>query len=286
MTPLVCQEGKALRLLVSVDMEGIGNVVNAGQLGPGPEGFEYERFRHLMTAEVNAAIDGALKFGATRITVVDSHGNGLSVIPDELNPKASLVRSWPRPLGMMEGIDKNFDAVFLIGYHASINTPNAVRAHTINSRRFYDVRLNDVHANEALISAAIAGYFDVPVMLVSGDDVTIDEIHRSINRNIVGVVVKRAIGYESAESKSPSDVQTILRQNAEVALRALGSVPPFKLGSPVRVDIAFKNMIEAGIFSLLSFVQRTNGSTIRFEAKDMLDAARFISFVDECEPAP
>src|SRR5205085_7416004 len=114
---------KPLRVFISVDMEGIAGVVNPAQLGPGAAGFEYERFRKLMTAEVNAAIEGALAAGATAITVADSHGNGLSVLPEELNPKARLIRSWPRPLEMMEGVDQGFDAALLIGYHASINTP-------------------------------------------------------------------------------------------------------------------------------------------------------------------
>src|SRR5450755_281388 len=81
-------QGTPLRVFISADMEGIAGVVNAAQLSPGE--LDYERFRKLMTAEVNAAIEGALEAGATAITVADSHGNGLSILPDELNPKARL----------------------------------------------------------------------------------------------------------------------------------------------------------------------------------------------------
>src|SRR5436190_11327577 len=151
-SPGVSNQNRELRVFISADMEGITGVVNAAQLSPGE--FEYERFRKLMTGEVNAAIDGALAAGATKITVADSHGNGLSILPDELNPKARLIRAFPRALEMMEGVDGGFDAALFIGYHASINTPGAVRAHTISSRRFYDVRLNGKHASEALLNAA------------------------------------------------------------------------------------------------------------------------------------
>src|SRR5881275_1466808 len=89
--PLQAQSN-GLRVFISADMEGIAGVVNASQLGPGE--LDYPLFRKLMTAEVNAAIDGALAAGASKITVADSHGNGLSMIPEELNPKARLIRSW------------------------------------------------------------------------------------------------------------------------------------------------------------------------------------------------
>src|SRR5688572_210199 len=103
------------RVYISADMEGVAGVVNSEQLGP--EGFEYERFRKLLTAEVNAAARGALEAGASEITVADSHGNGLSVLPEELHPRARLIRAGPRPLGMAEGVERGFDAAFLIGYH-------------------------------------------------------------------------------------------------------------------------------------------------------------------------
>ncbi len=89
-------------------MEGIAGVVTQDQLGP--SGFEYNQFREFMTAEVNAAIEAARDAGATGIVVSDSHGNGLNLLLDALPQDIELVRSWPRPLGMMEGIDESFDA--------------------------------------------------------------------------------------------------------------------------------------------------------------------------------
>ena len=195
--------GKSLKVFISADLEGVAGVVNAAQLSTA--GFEYGHFRHLLTEEVNACIEGSFEAGATSITVADSHGNGLSILPDKINQKVRLIRAWPRPLEMMQGVDQGFDAAILLGYHASVNTPAAVRAHTLSSRRYFDVRLNGKRASEAMISAAVAGHFKVPVVLVSGDDITINEVHRTINKNITGVVVKKAIGYHSADSISPAE---------------------------------------------------------------------------------
>jgi D-amino peptidase len=268
---------KELRVFISVDMEGIAGVVNGAQLAPGE--FEYEKFRRLMTAEANACIEGAFAAGATKITVSDSHGNGLSLLPDELNPKVRLIRSWPRPLEMMDGIDGGFDAAILIGYHASIGTPGAVRAHTMSSKRFYDMRLNGKHASEAMLSAAMAGHYGVPVVLVSGDDKAVEEIQKTIDPKIVGVVVKRAIGYHSADNISPQASRALISAQTKAALTRLGDFKPYTLAKPVKLEIAFKNMLNAEILSLLPIVERIDGSTIRFIGKDIIEAMRFITFI-------
>lgn len=275
----VLAQGKGLRVFISADMEGIAGVVNAAQLRPGE--FEYERFRKLMTGEVNAAIEGAIAAGATKITVADSHGNGLSILPDELNPKARLIRSWPRPLEMMQGIDGGFDAALFIGYHASINTPAAVRAHTISSSRFYDVRLNGKHASEAMLNAAIAGYFGVPVILISGDDAIIAEAKSTIDPSMVGVIVKQAIGYHSADSVAPEVARAMIRDEVKVGLTRLPSYRPFVLPGPVRLEIAFKNMINAEILAFLPNVDRIDGASIGFTGKNIIEVVKFISFLTQ-----
>ena len=81
-TAVGAAQAKELSIYISADMEGIAGVVSEQQLGP--EGFEYERFREFMTAEVNAAIEGATEAGATRFVVSDSHGNAQSLLIDKL----------------------------------------------------------------------------------------------------------------------------------------------------------------------------------------------------------
>src|SRR5688500_3239395 len=110
-------EQKKMKLFISVDMEGIAGVVTGEQLSP--DGFEYQRFREFMTAEAVSAITAAKESGATEILVADSHGNGQNLLIEKLPDDVRLVRSWPRELSMMGGIDSTFDAVLFIGYHAS-----------------------------------------------------------------------------------------------------------------------------------------------------------------------
>jgi len=153
------QEG--LKVYISADMEGVVGVVTSDHLGP--TGWEYQNAREWLTAEVNAAIGAARAAGATEIVVSDSHGNGENILLDEIPRGVRLVRSWPRPLGMMQGIDESFDAAIYIGYHASTTNPEGVRAHTMSSGTLTAIRLNGVAVPEAVINAAIAGHFGVPV---------------------------------------------------------------------------------------------------------------------------
>jgi D-amino peptidase len=165
-----------LKVYISADMEGVVGVVTGEQLGPG--GFEYSKAREYMTQEVLSAIRGARAAGATEILISDSHGNGQNLLLDELPPDVTVVRSWPRPLMMMEGIDSSFDAAIFIGYHSGTTNPDGVRAHTMSSGRLADIRLNGQSVPEGGINAAIAGHFGVPVVMVSGDDAAVAEVRR------------------------------------------------------------------------------------------------------------
>ena len=109
------------KIYISADFEGITGVVTGEQLGP--DGFEYARFREFMTGEVLAAIEGARAAGAGEILVSDSHGNGQNLLIDRFGEDVKIVRSWPRTLTMMEGIDDSFDGAIFIGYHAGTTNP-------------------------------------------------------------------------------------------------------------------------------------------------------------------
>jgi D-aminopeptidase len=179
---LVClcaqaQERK-LKVHISVDMEGVAGVASADQLSPGS--FEYERFRRFMTQEAVAAVEGAKAAGATHIVVADAHGNAQNLLIEMFPPDVKLVRSFPRRLGMMGGIDNTFDAAIFIGYHASTNNREGVRAHTFSSARLTRVAINGQEMTEGSWNAAIAGHFNVPVVFLSGDNAAIDEVRSLI----------------------------------------------------------------------------------------------------------
>jgi len=100
MAGLVHAQQKKLKVLISADMEGVGGV-NSWDVQTDPKGHDYEKFRRLMTEEVNAAVAGAVAAGATDFLVVDSH-NGQDIDNELLDKRARLIRGWPRPLSMVK----------------------------------------------------------------------------------------------------------------------------------------------------------------------------------------
>ncbi|MDH3222383.1 MAG: M55 family metallopeptidase, partial [Gemmatimonadota bacterium] len=226
----------------------------------------------------NAAIDGAMAAGATQILISDSHGNGQNLLIENFPEDVEVVRAWPRPLGMMEGIDATFDAVIFIGYHASTTNPRGVRAHTFSSANYAAVRLNGDPMPEAGVNAAIAGHFGVPVVAISGDDAIIEEAI-SIVGEVEGITVKESLGFHSARTVTPARGQALIREGVTRALSRLEAFEPFVMETPVTLDVTFKSYTPAEIASYLPSVERTDAHTIRFIGADMLEISRFLQFL-------
>ncbi len=266
------------KIYISADMEGVAGAVTGEQLGP--SGFEYQRFRRFMTEEVLAAIDGARAAGAGEILVSDSHGNGQNLLIEMIPDDIQIVRSWPRPLSMMQGIDATFDGAIFIGYHAGTTNPDGVRAHTMSSARLADVRLNDVSVPEAGINAAIAGHFGVPVIMLSGDDAIAAEAQAIIGQ-IETAVVKEAISFHSATTLTPNAAQNLIRAAAERAVRRIDDFQPYRPSTPITVEVRFKNYRPSQVLALLPMFARPDAHAVLFTGADMVEVSSVLHFILE-----
>jgi len=264
------------KIYISSDMEGVVGAVTGEQLGP--SGFEYQRFREFMTAEVNAAIEGARSAGAGEILVADSHGNGQNLLIDKLPKDVKIVRSWPRPLGMVGGLDDSFDGVIFLGYHASTDNLTGVRAHTFSSARLTSVKLNGTPVTEGAWNAAIAGELGVPVIMVAGDDATVEEVS-SLVGNVESAVVKWALSFHSATTLQPEAAYDLIRDKASRAVKNIKKYKPYRVKNPVTVELGFKNYRAVEVLSYLSLFERTGSHTIRFAAKTMGEASLIRTFI-------
>lgn len=263
-----------LKIYISADMEGIGGV-STWDVQAGSEGSEYEKFRKLMTEEVNAAIDGAFDAGATEVLVSDSHGSGQNIDIELLDERVRLIRAWPRPLMMMQGLDATFDAAVFVGYHAGMGRAEAVLAHTM-SENIFAVKLNDQVVPEAGFNAAIAGDFGVPVVFLSGDQ-SICEDARQLLGPIEAVAVKEATGFYSAMMMHPKEAQRRIREGVKRAIERRDEIRPYKLKSPIRLEITFTETPVAELLSYLPGVERPRGNSVVFTGKNMREAAGFLN---------
>jgi len=274
--PGALAQDDGLKIYISADMEGVVGAVTGEQLGPG--GFEYERFRQFMTDEVNAAIDAARAAGATEFLVGDSHGNGQNLLIEQMPDDVMIVRSWPRPLGMMEGIDDTFDGVIFTGYHASTANTRGVRAHTMSSANITSLRLNGIEMTEGSMNAAIAGHFGVPVILVTGDDAAVAE-NQVIIGDIEGAIVKWSYGFHSARTLTPEAAYEEIRTRTASAISRIDDFEPYVLETPIELELSLKHYMPVETLSYLPNVEKVNSHTIRYIGEDMIDISKFLRVV-------
>ena len=240
-----------LKVFISADMEGVGGV-STWSVQASSKGREFEKFRQLMTREVNAAIAGAYEAGATEVVVADSHGDAQNIDIEALDKRVRLIRAWPRPLGMMQGLDASFGAVVFVGYN--------------------------VAEPEAGFNAAIAGDFGVPVVFLSGDQ-TICEDARKLLGLIETAAVKEATGFYSASMMHPEEAQKLIREGVKRGVERRAELKPYRVARPVKLKIRFNDSVNAEVVSYLPGVERPAGNVIVFTGRDMIEVSRFFQAV-------
>ena len=262
-----------MRVYISVDMEGVAGVVHEDQTDPTDprHAGEYNRFRRLMTAEANAAVEGALAAGAEGVLVNDSHWLMMNILAEELHPAAELLSGGPKARSMVEAIEGGFDAALFVGYHARAGTGHAVIDHTYTSR-VYEARLNGRPVGELAINAALAGTYDVPVALVSGDQALAAEARELLGSSVETVVVKHAVGRFAARSVAPSEACRRIREGTTAALRR--PHPAFRVPAPIRLEVDFALTQMADMAELVPGSARTAGRTVTFTHDDYREVFR------------
>jgi D-amino peptidase len=252
------------RVFIVPDMEGMGSAVDIHEVIAGNEGERYkeltspdywDRFRLLLTREVNATIRGARLAGARSFVVNEGHGGNLfaNVLPWELDSSAILVRGFPKPLVMVTGIDSSFGTLMFTGAHANAGSPG-VLAHNF---AFDSFTVNGKVLNEVGINALIAGELGVSVSLVSGDDVLIAETKKIVPNGFVAIVTKRAVGRSAAITYSPAKVRRMLQAGAAEAVRRerRGDFKPFIMERPYKVEFKLRRTYPDSIVKAVAALQ-------------------------------
>ena len=260
-----------MKVFISVDMEGMAGITHTDHTKM--EGLEYEMARKWMTAEANAAIEGAFEAGASDIVVADAHGFMRNILPHELHEEAQLVRGIPRPLFQMEGLDDSFAAALLIGYHVEAGDRSGILSHTHVGRSVHQMRINGDPVNEVAFNTAVAGEFGVPLALVAGDDKLTDSVAVSHPWAEL-VTTKWAISRLAARNLSPAKSQGLIRAATKRALGRLPEMKVVKLEAPITFEIDFLDPIFAELAGDIPGVDRHTGRGVRYVGQDMLEINR------------
>lgn len=251
---------KPRRVFISIDMEGISGIVDWSQVGREPH--EYEVGRRLMVGDLNAAVEGALKAGAEEIVVSDAHGRMRNLQPEEVHEAAQLVRGSPKPLSMMEGIGEDFDAALYVGYHAMNGAKNGILCHTISSRTVDAIYINGLEVGEFGLNSALAGWYGVPSVFISGDAAVAEEARRMVPE-IRTAVVKWGVGRYAARCLHPRKARALIEKTVEEALTRFREVKPIRVAEPVEFRLRLVTSSMADAAAVLPYAERLDGRTIR-----------------------
>jgi D-amino peptidase len=256
-----------VKIFVSSDMEGTAGVVDWDQCVVG--GSQYPYYTELLTGEINAAIEGAAQAGATEFLVNDAHSKMANLKPDALAGHAGYLSGRYKPMYMMQGLDSSFDAIFLVSYHGSMGSRGSVLSHTYFPTAFAEVTVNGVVAGEAGINALVAAAYQVPIVLVTGDETTAVETGRFCP-GIRAAVVKKSVSRFAAESLHPAAARDLIREEARAAVEGIGDAKRPDIGLPATLGISFRSSDYCELAARISGVERTGDLSATITGDDPL----------------
>ena len=239
--------------------------------------WEWTAARRWMTQEVIAATEAAFKHGYDEVIVADGHGSAHSIDPDALPENVRLIRSWPRPMLQMQGIEQpGVDACAFVGYHAPATTAGSVIAHTFSGATYRAIRLNGEDCSEGYFNAAFAGERGIPIIFVSGDDLTIADARRYAPEAEL-FVTKQACGWRSQMSLPPAQVCARLKDAFAKALQR-PKPRPFIVSGPFHLEFELTTQVAAEMLAYLPNVERLGAFGVATTFSTMEMAMRFLTF--------
>ncbi len=223
------------RILIVTDMEGVGGVWDSEeQTTPGQRRFEESR--RMLTGEIAAAVEGALDAGAQEIVIWDGHDGSRTLSIDEIHPRARLIQGKPTPADFYLS-DRLYDGIIFVGQHAMAGTKSGILSHT-QSFSVQGIYLNGRAVGELGQVAAIAGYFDIPVIMLTGDQAACEEMLQ-LQPKAETVAVKRMVGKASALSLSHGEARERIQAAARRAVERLREFAPWKIEGDVEMKVEY-----------------------------------------------
>jgi D-amino peptidase len=257
-----------MNIYISCDMEGVDGIVTEKQSSP--TGPFYEFAREQITGEVNAAAQGAFDAGADSVLVNDSHWDMTNLLPEKLDPRMEYITGSQKPLSMMQGVDTGFDGVFFIGYHARAGTWNSTIVHTFSGCVSH-FKINGKVYGETGLNAMIAGYFGVPVIMISGDQHVAEEAREYLPW-IRTATVKQGQSAYSARHLSVVNARELIRKTAAEAVRIIPDACPYLPSAPYHLEVQYLQAGQADRASMMPGSMRLDGTTLAFDTDDYLQA--------------
>jgi len=230
-----------IKIYVNTDLEGISGVFKFSQTREKDTPLNIQACEYFM-GDVAAVVRGLRDGGATEVVVLDGHGSQC-VIPHLMEPGAKYITGRPRPgAGNLSALDSSFAGMVMVGVHAMMGTPDGVLNHTQSSKTENRYWYNGVESGEMAQNALIAGYYGVPVIMVTGDEATTREAKKFFGNSIITVPVKKGLSREAAILYPFEETRLALYEGARMAVGVISKCKPYKTDTPVKVKIQYLNL--------------------------------------------
>jgi D-amino peptidase len=264
-----------VKVFISVDIEGCTGIVSFSQCEK-PDGahYDYPFARRMLTHDVNAAVRGAREAGADEIVIKDGHAYCKNLLIDELEPGVELISGIGGGKdGMMNGIDSTFDAAMLVGYHAMAGVAGGFMEHALAAglHRFW---INGEPAGEIAASAAVAGSYGVPLVMVCSDEAGVFEA-QALLPGVAGYATKKGHAKYMGQVKHPSVTGPGIQAAARVGCAGRDKIALYKPAEPVSMKIEFHKVEEADMAATLEGISRLDGYTLEWKRDTFLAAHSF-----------
>ena len=258
-----------MKILMMTDIEGVAGVVSFTQQAYA-DGKYYDDAKRLLTAEINAAVDGMLEVGVTDVLVFDGHGAG-GVHFDDLHSAAKLLHGRPTaPRSVWAPIAAEYDACMILGQHAMAGARTGNLNHTQSSLAIDYYKLNGKPIGEIAQFALHQGAFGQPMICLTGDEDACAET-RELIPGITTVSVKRGLGRNCAISVSPAEARRRIREGVTLAIQTHQKqpIPPLQWPGPYELEIRYFHTDSADGAASTPGAERVDSQTVRFRGDDV-----------------
>ncbi len=266
-----------MRIAISADIEGVSGLVTDREMGY-PRQFngnpttspDYLKACRWLTEDINAAVAGAKEAGATSFVVHDSHGTNLrNINVDDLDPDVAFVAGRPVIFYEAEDLQSGFDGTFLVGMHARAGQ-KGVLSHILDWPLLQEVRINGLPVGESQVTAALAGYYQIPTLLITGDDVICNEVKEWAGGQIETAVVKYAFSRYAARCLPLKQARQVICEAAYRAVKRIQDTPPSTFQTPSRLEVVLQDREVARYVSWMPEVEYDGNCTVAYTSNDFL----------------
>ncbi|MFE4248282.1 M55 family metallopeptidase [Streptomyces sp. NPDC056910] len=259
-----------MKILISADMEGATGVTWPGDVLPGTP--QWERCRSMFTSDVNAAVLGFFDGGADEVLINEAHWSMRNLLLEQLDERAEMITGRHKTLSMVEGVQHgDVDGIAFIGYHTGAGT-EGVLAHTYLANSITGVWINGVRASEGLLNAHVVAEYGVPVVLVTGDDLTCDDA-LGYAPEARKVAVKDYVSRYAAVCRTPKRTAADIRAAAKEAAALAVRHEPVQ-GGQFTIELEFDAEHLSMAATVVPGVRRTGERRISYTNDTMYDGIR------------